>query len=59
VARPVIRPAVILSAALVVLLLPFAVGLTGLAVVVAAIAGTVALVIVTTLLAPSPREHVG
>ena len=59
VARPVIRPAVILTAALVVLLLPLAVGFAGLAVVVAAIAVTVALVIVTTLLTPSPREHAG
>jgi low temperature requirement protein LtrA len=57
--RPVIRPAVILAAALVVLLLPLAVGFVGLAVVVAAIAVTVAVVIVTTLLAPSPRELVG
>jgi low temperature requirement protein LtrA len=53
--RPVIRPVVILTAALVVLLLPLAVGLVGLAAVVAAIAGTVAVAIVTTLLTPSER----
>ena len=51
--RPVIRPAVILSAALVVLLLPLAVGLVGLAVVVATIALVVALVIAATLLTSS------
>ncbi|TFV89664.1 low temperature requirement protein A [Blastococcus sp. CT_GayMR16] len=56
VARPVIRPVVILTAALVVLLLPLTVGLVGLAVVVSAIAGTVAVVIVTTLLTPAARQ---
>ena len=56
--RPVIRPAVILTAAAVVLLLPLAVGFAGLAAVVAAIALTVALVVVATILATSPRESV-
>ena len=56
--RPVIRPAVILTAAAVVLLLPLAVGFAGLAAVVAAIALTVALVVVATILATSPREPV-
>jgi low temperature requirement protein LtrA len=51
--RPVIRPAVILSAALVVLLLPTAVGWVGLAAVVAAIAVTVAAVVALTIMAPS------
>ncbi len=54
--RPVIRPAVILTVAAVVLLLPLAVGFAGLAVVVAAIATTVALVVVATLAAPFRRE---
>ena len=58
VARPVIRPAVILTAAAVILLLPLAVGAAGLAVVVAAIALTVAAVVVATLLAPSVPEPV-
>ncbi len=51
--RPVIRPAVILCAALVVLLLPTAVGWVGLAAVVAAIAVTVAAVVALTIVAPS------
>ena len=51
--RPVIRPAVILSAALVVLLLPTAVGWVGLAAVVAAIAVTVAAVVALTIVATS------
>jgi hypothetical protein len=51
--RPVIRPAVILSAALVVLVLPLVVDLVGLAVVVATIAVVVALVIAATLLSQS------
>jgi low temperature requirement protein LtrA len=55
--RPVIRPAVILTAAVLVLLLPLAAPAVGLAAVVAAVAGTVALVIVTTLLAPSLAER--
>ena len=50
--RPVIRPAVILSAALVVLLLPTVVGWVGLAAVVAAIAVTVAAVVTLTIVAP-------
>jgi low temperature requirement protein LtrA len=57
--RPVIRPAVILAAAAVVLLLPLAAGFAGLALVVAAIALAVALVVVATLLAPSQPEPVG
>jgi low temperature requirement protein LtrA len=57
--RPVIRPAVILTAALVVLLLPLAADAVGLAAVVATIAAVVALVIGTTLLSPSPRDHAG
>jgi low temperature requirement protein LtrA len=56
VARPVIRPAVILTAAVVVLLLPLAAGSAGLAVVVAAIALVVALVVVATIAAPSLRS---
>jgi low temperature requirement protein LtrA len=51
--RPVIRPAVILTAALVVLLLPVAVGWVGLAAVVVTIALVVALVIVATLMSPA------
>jgi len=47
--RPVIRPMVILTAALVVLLLPLAVGWVGIAGVVAAIAVAAALVVVVTL----------
>ena len=54
--RPVIRPAVILTAALVVLLLPTAVGWVGLAAAVVAIAVCVAVVVTATLLAPSARE---
>jgi len=54
--RPVIRPAVILTAALVVLLLPTAVGWVGLAAAVVAIAVSVAVVVTATLLAPSARE---
>jgi low temperature requirement protein LtrA len=53
--RPVIWPAGILTAALVVLLLPFTVGWVGLAGVVVAIAVVVALVIVATL-ASRPGE---
>ena len=55
--RPVIRPAVILTAAAVVLLLPVAVDFVGLAVVVAAIAGAVAVVVAATLLAPFPGDN--
>ena len=55
--RPVIRPAVILAAALVVLLLPLSVGWTGLAGVVDAIAAVVALVIVATMTARSGEER--
>jgi low temperature requirement protein LtrA len=51
--RPVIRPAVILTAALVVLLLPAAVGVVGLATVVSAIAATVAVVVALTIVAPA------
>jgi low temperature requirement protein LtrA len=51
--RPVIRPAVILTAALVVLLLPLAVGWVGLAGVVVTIAVVVALVIAATVVSPS------
>jgi low temperature requirement protein LtrA len=51
--RPVIRPAVILTAALVVLLLPAAVGVVGLAAVVVAIAVTVAVVVALTIVAPA------
>jgi low temperature requirement protein LtrA len=51
--RPVIRPAVILAAALVVLLLPLAAGWAGLASVVVTIAVVVALVIAATLVSPS------
>lgn len=50
---PVIRPGVILAAAVVVLLLPLAAPRTGLAAVVVAIAVVVALVIVATLTRPS------
>jgi low temperature requirement protein LtrA len=53
--RPVIRPAVILTAALVVLILPTTVGWVGLATVVAAIALCVAGVVVVTLMAPAER----
>jgi hypothetical protein len=53
--RPVIRPAVILTAALVVLILPTTVGWVGLATVVAAIALSVAGVVVVTLMAPAER----
>jgi hypothetical protein len=54
--RPVIRPAVILTAAALVLLLPLAAGVIGLAVVVAAVAVAVAVVVAATLLAPSTGE---
>jgi low temperature requirement protein LtrA len=54
--RPVIRPAVILTAAVVVLVLPTTVGGVGLAVVVVAIAVVVAVVVAVTLAAPS-RSH--
>jgi low temperature requirement protein LtrA len=57
--RPVIRPAVILTAAALVLLLPLGVGVVGLAAVIAAIAVTVALVIVATLRASSARQEAG
>jgi low temperature requirement protein LtrA len=53
--RPVIRPAVILTAAMVVLFLPTTVGRVGLAAVVAAIAVVVAAVVAVTLVAPSGR----
>ena len=54
--RPVIRPAVILTAAAVVLLLPIAVGWVGLAAVIAATAAVVALVVAVTILSPSAPE---
>ena len=54
--RAVIRPAVILTAAVVVLLLPTTVGWVGLAAVVAAIAASVAVVVAVTLVAPSGRR---
>jgi low temperature requirement protein LtrA len=54
--RPVIRPAVILTAALAVLLLPLSVGWAGLAGVVVTIAVVVALVITATLISPLPRH---
>jgi low temperature requirement protein LtrA len=57
VAQPVIRPSGILTAALVVLLLPLTVGLTGIAAVVVAIAAVVALVIVVTLLTPAVESR--
>jgi low temperature requirement protein LtrA len=57
--RPVIRPAVILFAALVVLLLPTTVGWAGLSAVVAAIAGTVAVVVAVTIVAPSEGPRAG
>jgi len=47
---PVIRPAVILTAALVVLLLPLTAEFAGLALVIATIATVCSLVIVTTIL---------
>ena len=50
--RPVVRPRVILTAALVVLLLPVILGWAGLTAVVVTIAGVVALVITVTLLSP-------
>ena len=54
--RPVIRPAVILTAAVVVLRLPIAVGRVGLAAVVAASAAVVALVVAATILSTSAPE---